>query len=132
LPKRHPWPAPSTPDSPLGIIASLEVIATEIPQDIGNIAILLDSGYGRTKALLLNGLSAAATLPGAVIAYFWLGDTQDAVPYMLALSAASFIYIAAADLIPSLHRQVRTAASIRQLILLLAGIGTIALFHFRG
>lgn len=83
-------------------------------------------------ALLLNGLSDATTLPGAVIAYFWLGQNQDAVPYMLALSAASFIYIAAADLIPSLHRQVTIAASLRQLVLLLAGIGTIALFHFRG
>jgi zinc and cadmium transporter len=115
---------------PLGITASLAVIAHEIPQDVGDFAILLDSGYGRTKALLLNGLSAAATLPGALIGYFWLGETQDAVPYMLALSAASFIYIAAADLIPSLHRQVTTAASFRQLVLLLAGIGTIALFHF--
>jgi zinc and cadmium transporter len=66
-----------------------------------------------------------------VVAYFWLGETRDAVPYMLALSAASFIYIAAADLIPSLHQQVTAAASLRQLLLLLAGIGTIALFHFR-
>lgn len=98
---------------------------------MGDFAILLDSGYGRKKALLLNGLSACATVPGAVIAYFWLGDTQNAVPCMLALSAASFIYIAAADLIPSLHRQVTAAASLRQLLLLLAGIGTTALFHFR-
>jgi zinc and cadmium transporter len=116
---------------PLGITAALAVIAHEIPQEVGDFAILLDSGYGRKKALLLNGLSACATVPGAVIAYFWLGDTQDAVPCMLALSAASFIYIAAADLIPSLHRQVMAAASLRQLLLLLAGIGTIALFHFR-
>ncbi len=116
---------------PLGITAALAVIAHEIPQEVGDFAILLDSGYGRKKALLLNGLSACATVPGAVTAYFWLGDTQGAVPCMLALSAASFIYIAAADLIPSLHRQVTAAASLRQLLLLLAGIGTIALFHFR-
>jgi zinc and cadmium transporter len=82
--------------------------------------------------LLLNGLSSATTLPGAVLTYFWLGETRAAVPYILALSAASFIYIAAADLIPGLHKQVTAAASLRQLVLLLAGIGTIALFHFRG
>jgi zinc and cadmium transporter len=80
----------------------------------------------------LNGLSSATTLPGAVLTYFWLGETRAAVPYILALSAASFIYIAAADLIPGLHKQVTAAASLRQLVLLLAGIGTIALFHFRG
>ena len=117
---------------PLGIAASLAVIAHEVPQEVGDFAILLDSGYGRMRALVLNGLSSATTLPGAVATYLWLGETHAAVPYILALSAASFIYIAAADLIPGLHRQVTPAASLRQLVLLLAGIGTIVLFHFGG
>lgn len=117
---------------PLGIAASLAVVAHEVPQEVGDFAILLDSGYGRTKALLLNGLSSMATLPGAVAAYFWLGETREAVPYILALSAASFIYIATADLIPGLHRQASAAASVRQFVLLLAGIGTIAFFRFGG
>jgi len=114
----------------MGIAASLAVIAHEIPQEVGDFAILLDSGYSRTKALFLNGLSACATLPGALAAYLFLGETRAFVPYILALSAASFTYIAAADLIPGLHRQTSAAASLRQLALLLAGIGTIALFHF--
>lgn len=117
---------------PLGVAAAFAVIAHEVPQEVGDFAILLDSGYGRGKALLLNGLSAAATLPGALAAYLWLGETRTAVPYILALSAASFIYIATADLIPGLHRQVTPAASLRQLALLLAGIGSIAAFHLRG
>lgn len=115
---------------PLGITASLAVIAHEIPQEIGDFAILLDSGYSRMKALLLNGLSSAATLPGAILAYFWLAEVHALVPYILALSAASFIYIATADLIPGLHRQMTLAAGLRQFLLLLAGIGTTALFHF--
>jgi zinc and cadmium transporter len=114
---------------PLGITAAFAVIAHEIPQEVGDFAILLDSGYSRGRAMMLNGLSSLATLPGAVAAYFWLGETRAAVPYILALSAASFIYIATADLIPGLHRQVTLAASLRQLGLLLAGIGTIAAFH---
>jgi len=117
---------------PLGVAASLAVIAHEIPQEVGDFAILLDNGYGRTKAIVLNGLSAATTLPGAVVAYFWLAEMRSAVPYILAISAASFIYIAVADLIPGLHRQVTAAASLRQLVLLLAGIGTIAIFHHGG
>ena len=66
-----------------------------------------------------------------MLAYFWLGEVRQAVPFILAFSAASFIDIAAADLIPGLHRQVAPAASMRQLVLLLAGIGTIALLHLR-
>lgn len=117
---------------PLGVAASLAVIAHEVPQEVGDFAILLDNGYGRTKAIVVNTLSAATTLPGAVLAYFWLGETRAAVPYILAISAASFIYIATADLIPGLHRQVTATASLRQFVLLLAGIGTIAIFHHGG
>jgi zinc and cadmium transporter len=112
---------------PLGVATAMAVIAHEVPQEVGDFAILLDSGYGRMKALVLNALSAAVTLPAAVGAYIWLAAMREAVPYMLGLSAASFIYIAVADLIPKLHREETLAASLRQLALLLAGIGTIAL-----
>jgi zinc and cadmium transporter len=114
---------------PLGIATSMAVIAHEIPQEVGEFAILLDAGYSRTKALLLNALSASMTLPGGILAWIWLAGTQQAVPYVLALSAASFIYIAAADLIPSLNKHQTATDSIRQFVLLVAGIVTIALFH---
>lgn len=112
---------------PLGITVALAVIAHEIPQEIGEFAILLDNGFSRLKAFLLNAFSATAALPGAIIAYFWLGQAEGIVPYMLAISAASFVYIAAVDLIPSLHQAVSRKASIQQLVLLGAGIGTIAM-----
>ena len=112
---------------PLGVTAGLAVVAHEVPQEVGDFAILLDGGYGRQKAVVLNSLSATATLPGALAGYFCLADVQGLVPYVLALSAASFIYIAVADLLPGLHR--RPAGSWRQLALILAGIGTIAAFH---
>ncbi len=115
---------------PLGIAASLAVIAHEIPQEVGDFAILLESGYSRTRAMVLNMLSSLTTLPGAVIAYFFLGATMEAVPYILAISAASFIYIAVADLVPSLHHQIGFKSALRQLLLILAGIGTIAYFQF--
>ena len=114
---------------PLGIAASLAVIAHEIPQEVGDFAILLENGYSRTRALILNSLSSLTTLPGAVIAYFFLGATREAVPFILALSAASFIYIAIADLVPSLHRQTGLKATLMQFVLMLAGIGTIAIFQ---
>lgn len=115
----------------LGISAALAVIAHEVPQEVGDFAILLDSGYARRSAFVLNALSAASTLLGALGAYFWLDQSRWVVPYILAMSAASFIYIATADLIPELHRRATSGATARQILLLLAGIGTIALFHLR-
>jgi zinc and cadmium transporter len=115
---------------PLGISASLAVIAHEVPQELGDIAILLDSGYSKLRAFSYNLLSSLTTLPGAVIAYFYLGATKKAVPYVLALSAASFIYIAMADLLPSLHQRLGLGTAARQIVLILLGIGTIAFFRF--
>lgn len=114
---------------PLGAATALAVIAHEVPQEIGDFAILLDSGYSRQKALLYNLLSSSTTLPAAVISYFFLKTTQAVIPYILALSAASFIYIAMADLIPELHKRFGVRTSVRQLILFILGIGTILFFR---
>jgi zinc and cadmium transporter len=113
---------------PLGIAASFAVIAHEIPQEVGDFAILLDNGYTTKWALFLNLLSSLSTLPGAVIAYFFLAQTQAAVPFILAISAASFIYIAVADLVPTLHREIGIRPAVIQFFLILAGIATIAVF----
>jgi zinc and cadmium transporter len=114
---------------PLGISVSLAVIAHEIPQEVGDFAILLEGGYRPRKALLLNGLSSLTTVPGAILAYLWLEQVSAMVPYILALSAASFIYIALSDLVPVLGKNVGRDATTRQLLLILAGIATIAVFH---
>jgi zinc and cadmium transporter len=112
---------------PLGITVSIAVIAHEIPHEVGDFAILLESGYSQTRALMLNTLPAASTLPGAVLAYFWLAEARSMMPYILAISAASFIYIALADLVPSLHRRASLASSVQQIVLLILGIVSIAL-----
>jgi zinc and cadmium transporter len=107
---------------PLGAATAFAVIAHEVPQEIGDFAILLDSGYSRQKAFLYNLLSSSATLPAAIISYFSLKATQAVIPYILALSAASFIYIAMADLIPKLHKRFGVGTSVRQFILFIPGI----------
>ncbi|MCC6503597.1 MAG: ZIP family metal transporter [Deltaproteobacteria bacterium] len=115
--------------TPLGITTALAVIAHELPQEVGDFGVLLDSGYTKQKAFLLNTLSSITTLPGALLAYFYLTEVQGLIPYVMALSAASFIYIAMVDLIPSLHRKAGLATGIRQFALMLAGVATITLFH---
>ena len=114
---------------PLGIATGLAVIVHEIPQELGDFAILLDSGYSRARALTFNVLSSSATLLGALLAYGALEMIHGTIPYVLALSAASFLYIAVADLIPHLHRRLDLTSSLAQLLLLGAGIGTIIQLH---
>jgi zinc and cadmium transporter len=111
---------------PLGIAAALAVVAHEIPQEVGDFAILLHSGYGRGRAFLYNLLSSATALPGALLGYLYLDAARRLTPVFLAVSAASFIYVAMADLVPHLHRQVGPRSTLLQGVLLLAGIGTIA------
>jgi zinc and cadmium transporter len=114
----------------LGIATALAVIAHEIPQELGDFAILLASGLGKARAFVYNLLSSLATLPGVVAGWFWLDKMREAIPFVIAVSAASFIYIAVADLVPGLHKQTGVKAMLKQFLLLLAGIATIAFFRF--
>jgi zinc and cadmium transporter len=114
---------------PLGIATALAVIAHEIPQELGDFAILLHSGLSKARAFAYNLISSLTTLPGVLIGWFWLAEVRQAIPFVLAISAASFIYIAVADLVPSLHRHTSLKSSLAQVILILAGIATIAFFR---
>lgn len=114
---------------PVGVAAGFAIIAHEVPQELGDFAVLLEGGFSRVRALIWNGLSSLTTLAGALLGYFSLEALRPALPFVLAVSAASFVYVAAADLIPSLHRRARGAAGLGQFALVLAGVATIALLH---
>lgn len=116
-------------DIDLGIVTAMAVAAHEIPQEIGDFAILLNSGFKRSRALLFNVLASMATLVGAVIAYYSLQSMQDALPYILAIAASSFIYIAVADLIPGLHKRTELNETIQQITLIVLGVVTIYWAH---
>ena len=116
-------------DVHLGIVTSLAVAAHEIPQEVGDFALLLHSGYRRGKALFYNVLSSLTTVIGGVLAYYALSDLQRALPYVLAVAASSFIYIAVADLIPTLHQRTRISETVQQIILIAAGVLVIYVTH---
>lgn len=116
-------------DINLGIITSLAVAAHEIPQEVGDFAILLQSGYGRGKALAYNLLSSLATMVGGILAYFSLEHIHGWLPYILSIAASSFIYIAVADLIPSLHQKTTARAAFQQIALIVAGVLVIYWAH---
>jgi len=109
-------------DIHLGVVTSLAVAAHEIPQEVGDFAVLLHSGFTRGRAFFYNVLTSLTTIIGGVLSYFALQPMQAALPYILAVAASSFIYIAVADLIPTLHQRVEGKAALQQVLLIAAGI----------
>ena len=118
---------------PLGVNTAIAVAAHEIPQEVGDVAILLAAGYSRGGALMLNLISGGAGIIGALVAYLAVGAIPGIRPFILAFSSASLLYIAMSDLIPDLHRGQIDANAVRQVVLIALGILTIVAFeHFIG
>lgn len=116
-------------DVHLGVVTALAVIAHEIPQEVGDLAILLHGGMSRRKALVLNLLTSLTSVLGGIAAYFALAQTRFVLPYAIALAASSFLYIAVADLIPGLHRRVDPNSGIKQFAFILLGASVIYFTH---
>jgi zinc and cadmium transporter len=110
---------------PLGITTALAVATHEIPQEVGDVAILLRAGYSRMRAFTLNLLSGLGGILGAIAMIFASKALPHALPYVLAFAAGNFLYVAMADLIPDLHRGGLEGGPIRQLVLIAVGVFTI-------
>lgn len=110
---------------PLGVSTALAVAAHEVPQEVGDFAILLHAGYTRGRALTLNVASGAAGMAGALLAVLLASVVPAILPTLLCIAAASFLYIAMADLIPDLHSGRIEGSAFRQLALVALGIVTI-------
>ena len=111
---------------PLGIVTTLAVAAHEIPQEIGDFGLLLHRGVSKKRVLLYNVLGGLATVVAAVITYFVGARVITRMPIFLSLTAGFFIYIAASDLIPEIHRKRgRVASGFIDTGLLLAGIAVV-------
>ena len=114
----------------LGTTTALAIIAHAIPQQVGDFAVLMHSGYSRRRAFAYNLATGAATLAGGLAGYYALASMQQILPTVLALAAASLLYVAVADLIPSLHRHPAPAQTAAQVVLIGAGIAVIAIVHY--
>ena len=111
---------------PLGVSTAIAVATHEVPQEVGDFAVLLHAGYTRRRALLLNVLSGVSAIAGAGLAVLLVDATPAMKPYLLCVAAASFMYIAMADLIPDLHSGRIEGSAFRQLSLVAAGVLTAA------
>lgn len=117
-------------DVQVGLLTALAIVAHEIPQEVGDFIVLLHSGYSKAAALLANLVSSLATVVGGVAAYYALSHVQSWVAPLLGVAAASLLYVAVADLIPGLHKRLRMADALQQVLLLLAGVGSIWVIGF--
>lgn len=116
-------------DIKLGIAATVAIVAHAIPQQVGDFAILLHSGFSRSRAFAFNIAAGTATVAGALAGHFALADMQSLLPIVLAVAAASLLYVAVADLIPSLHRRPEPMETARQMLLIALGIAVIGGVH---
>ena len=106
----------------LGIIATIAIIAHEIPQEIADFSILIYGGFSKAKALIFNFLTALTAVVGALVAYFFSSAIENSSVFMTSLAAGGFIYIASTDLIPEIHKEKDIRKSLLQLVLLALGI----------
>ena len=113
-------------DFHLGVVTAIAIMAHEIPQEIGNFAVLLHSGMSRGRALALNLAVSTTAILGGVLAYYALSAVRPLLPYALAVAAASLLYVAVADLIPGLHRRTDLRGSLAQVAWIGVGITLVA------
>ena len=116
-------------DINLGLITALAIIVHEIPQEISNFSILINSGYSLSRTLLMNIITGCAMIIGAILAYYVLNDLEFLIPIILAFAASSMIYVAISDLIPSLHKKVEINQTFQQTFSIFFGVLIIYFLH---
>ncbi len=105
-----------------GLITTLAIILHEIPQELGDFGVLLYGGFTKKKALLFNFFSATTAILGTMIGYYFGHSIHIFSELLLPFAAGGFIYIAACDLIPELHKQASLKKAIVSLLFFMFGI----------
>ncbi len=118
---------------PVGVSTAIAIVAHAIPQEIGDFIVLRNAGLSKSRALFVNVATSSATLVGGVVGYFALGAVKGAIPAALGFAAASMLYIAVSDLIPTLHKRPQAKDIFEQFALIMLGVALVALpHHFLG
>ena len=114
-------------DMRLGVVAALAVLMHEVPHHMGDLAVLRQSNDNRRVAFLKVSLAGALTAMGGVAGYFLVAQLEAYLPYFLAVASSSFLYVALADLIPQLQKQLTARETAAQILWLAVGIGMVTL-----
>ena len=114
-------------DLRLGVIASIAVLAHEVPHHMGDLIVLRSTATDRRAALVKVSIAGSVTALGGVLGYWLVDQLQDYLPYFLVVASSSFIYVALADLIPQLQKRLQARETATQIAWLLGGIGLVML-----
>ena len=114
-------------DMRLGVIASLAVLAHEVPHHMGDLMVLRSGSTNKRVALVKVSLAGAVTALGGLIGFWLVDQLQDFLPYFLVVASSSFIYVALADLIPQLKKHLSARETAAQVAWLVSGIGLVML-----
>jgi zinc and cadmium transporter len=109
-------------DMRLGVIASLAVLAHEVPHHMGDLMVLRTGASNKRMALVKVSLAGAVTALGGLVGYWLVERLQGYLPYFLVVASSSFVYVALADLIPQLQKRLTARETAAQIAWLLAGI----------
>jgi zinc and cadmium transporter len=119
-------------DMRLGAIASLAVLAHEVPHHMGDLMVLRAGSSNKRAALVKVTLAGAVTALGGLAGYWLVDQLQDYLPYFLVVASSSFIYVALADLIPQLQKRLTARQTAAQIAWLAAGIALVAMVSSLG
>ena len=115
---------------PFGIVTTLLILGHELPQELGDFGVLVYGGFSKTKALIYNFLSQLTAIIGGVVGYFLSTSIENIVPYILPFAAGGFLYIAASDLVPELHKEPELKKSLTSFGFFIVGILFMLLIKF--
>ena len=114
-------------DLRLGVIASLAVLAHEVPHHMGDLMVLRSGAGNKRAAVLKVSLAGAVTSLGGLAGYWLVDQLQEYLPYFLVVASSSFVYVALADLIPQLQKRLTARETVAQIGWLMAGIALVTL-----
>jgi zinc and cadmium transporter len=112
-------------DMRLGVIASLAVLAHEVPHHMGDLVVLRTSASNKRAAFVKVSLAGAVTALGGLVGYWLVDKLRDYLPYFLVVASSSFVYVALADLIPQLQKRLSARETFAQIAWLLVGIALV-------
>lgn len=111
----------------IGIVTTVAIMAHEIPQEIGEYAILIHGGMKRKMAIFFNFVSSLTAILGVLATFFFAGAINGSIPFILAIAGGGFVYIATADLIPEIHKERKSGKILVQSLALFFGVLAIGL-----
>lgn len=106
----------------IGVVTTITVLFHEVPHEIGDFAILIQSGCSRKKAMLLQLVTAFGALAGTVLSLLAVELTETASSWILPFTAGGFIYVATVSVIPELLEGTSLCQSIKEIAALTVGV----------